>query len=240
MRFAILFLTLIGFLPLVALADEADQQALYEGWNQLEWQYDSVSGPALGRALDHAVGPERWDAVACFRGEWAAYYREAPLPGFNTLDQLEPGDSCWVFTAGEASYHPVGNPTLEVVADFQCSDGVPQDLVVSVTNNGNKAIDLHGVTVVVDRLIDGEKPQGSVFFIEPLAPEYDPLPPKETATLTGLISTLPGEEPLDYSADDIIVEVEVVGEADGQPLEEPLSVTFDSYPGCPDLDDAGT
>lgn len=80
---------------------------LFEGWNPLVWP-----GPTIGTveevigALDVAVEPDAWDSVAYYSDGWLQTFRDAPLPGFNTLTELQPDRDIWLFLNEQAEFFP--------------------------------------------------------------------------------------------------------------------------------------
>jgi CSLREA domain-containing protein len=80
---------------------------LFEGWNPLVWP-----GQRLGTVeeviagLDAAIEPDVWDSVAHYSDAWYQTFREAPLPSFNTLTELQLGWDIWLFLTAEAEFLP--------------------------------------------------------------------------------------------------------------------------------------
>jgi hypothetical protein len=84
---------------------------LFEGWNLIVWP-----GPALGSAdaliahLNGAVAPPVWESIARYdavEGAWLQTFRMAPLPSFNTLNSVVPGQTAWLFVTDSAVLAPV-------------------------------------------------------------------------------------------------------------------------------------
>jgi hypothetical protein len=73
--------------------------------------YVGVPAPAelvdLATFLSQRTDPDDWQALARYEGgEWAVYLRDAPLPQFNTLEQVVEGLDYWLFTTGDAVLSP--------------------------------------------------------------------------------------------------------------------------------------
>jgi photosystem II stability/assembly factor-like uncharacterized protein len=86
-------------------------QGLFEGWNQLPaWPGGAIDGPgAIVAALDAAVssagrGAAPWQSIAWYDGAaWLQTFAAAPLPSFNTLTAIEPGEDYWLFVTQDAT-----------------------------------------------------------------------------------------------------------------------------------------
>jgi hypothetical protein len=100
---------------LLASGDSAERyypdgytMTLFEGWNQtVPWQgLEAASVPEVLELLGTAVFPAYWDSVAHYEddaGVWQQTFRDAPLPGFNTLEAIAEGEQYWIFVFAEAS-----------------------------------------------------------------------------------------------------------------------------------------
>jgi uncharacterized protein YkwD len=82
--------------------------ALYEGWTHLAtWEGPEVAGvPAIAAFLAQGIDPDSWVTVAEYdvsAGTWRQLLKDAPLDSFNTLDELAPGASYWIYSTTDAS-----------------------------------------------------------------------------------------------------------------------------------------
>jgi hypothetical protein len=76
----------------------------FEGWNLIEnWpgsalhSDDDGGWDEIGAYFDSNSQPNTWTALALFSGgEWRQRFTVAPLPAFQTLDDIGPGDDVWV------------------------------------------------------------------------------------------------------------------------------------------------
>jgi plastocyanin len=85
---------------------------LYEGWNL---PVDEWSGPILESArgeieigvfFNANVEPLVWEALAVYeprKGLWEQYFRNPPLPAFQTLGAIYPGEAVWIFVTSDAT-----------------------------------------------------------------------------------------------------------------------------------------
>jgi hypothetical protein len=81
---------------------------LFEGWNEIDpWMgvnLEGVTGVVDG--LSSAVSPDVWEAIAHFDNPtqvWTQTFKDAPLPDFNTLGEVEAGSIYWIFVTGDAT-----------------------------------------------------------------------------------------------------------------------------------------
>jgi hypothetical protein len=77
---------------------------LFEGWNRGIWTGGEVDAEMLLEVLDDGSDPETIDAVAYWDAdgeEWLTFYREAPLPAFQTLRGVGHGMEYWFFALGD-------------------------------------------------------------------------------------------------------------------------------------------
>ena len=79
---------------------------LFEGWNlAADWTGPATEGvDEVIAFLNGAVAPPVWQTVAWYDGAaWLQTFEQAPLPSFNTLASLDPGQDYWLFATGEAT-----------------------------------------------------------------------------------------------------------------------------------------
>jgi Zn-dependent metalloprotease len=82
----------------------------YEGWNLIAgWPgpplvaHDETGDDQISDYFDANSDPNVWTALAVYAdGAWGQRFSSAPLPAFQTLDLLEPGDDLWVSVSEEA------------------------------------------------------------------------------------------------------------------------------------------
>jgi D-alanyl-D-alanine carboxypeptidase len=79
---------------------------LFEGWNPVTWDASGVFGTgsvvASANASVHGTG---WVSVAAHRGSgWLQTFANAPLPAFNTLPDIAPGEAVWLSASGEGLF----------------------------------------------------------------------------------------------------------------------------------------
>jgi hypothetical protein len=82
--------------------------ALFEGWNEIHpWMGVSLEGvTGVVDGLSSAVSPDVWEAIAHFDNPtqvWTQTFKDAPLPDFNTLGEVEAGSIYWIFVTGDAT-----------------------------------------------------------------------------------------------------------------------------------------
>jgi hypothetical protein len=81
---------------------------LFEGWNLInngDWPGPALAGDDI-TAFFNANLEGDWEALAVFNtdtDQWEQRFFDAPLPSFNTLTEVEPGDDLWIFVPGDAT-----------------------------------------------------------------------------------------------------------------------------------------
>lgn len=77
---------------------------LFEGWNPVNsWGGPALQGDGITDYLNTRVEPNTWEAAARFNGEvWQQRFKAPPLPSFNTLNEIEPGQQIWLFVLQDA------------------------------------------------------------------------------------------------------------------------------------------
>jgi hypothetical protein len=77
---------------------------LFEGWTPIQnWGGPTLLGDAITLYLNENVDPNTWEAAAHFTGSmWEQRFKAPPLPSFNTLNEIEPGDQIWIFALQDA------------------------------------------------------------------------------------------------------------------------------------------
>jgi hypothetical protein len=94
---------------------------LFEGWT-LPWppDFDGWPGPTLSDGQDDAlrggdeitaffdanVDPNVWEALAVYDPDtelWGQHFNDPPLPAFQTLGTINPGDDLWIFATTDAT-----------------------------------------------------------------------------------------------------------------------------------------
>jgi plastocyanin len=87
---------------------------LFEGWNLVaEWPGPELSDGQAARGTDEItaffeanIDPPIWDALAAYDPSadmWGQHFADPPLPAFQTLDTLSPGDDLWIFVLSDAT-----------------------------------------------------------------------------------------------------------------------------------------
>jgi plastocyanin len=122
---------------------------LFEGWNPInDWPGPELEGDGITEYFDTNVDGE-WDALAYYNTEtemWEQRFQDPPLPSFNTLNVIEPGNDIWIFVPTDATLtiSPDGGgggvQTLEISAEgLAFSTDVlmaePGEVEVEFTNN---------------------------------------------------------------------------------------------------------
>jgi hypothetical protein len=94
-----------------------DSFALFEGWTQpgdSGWPGPPLGGGAgaprgedeITAYFDAHVDPVVWTALALYdpdAGLWGQHFRNPPLPAFQTLHEINPGDALWIFATTDAT-----------------------------------------------------------------------------------------------------------------------------------------
>jgi hypothetical protein len=77
---------------------------LFEGWTPIQsWGGPTLLGDGITVYLNENVDPNTWDAAAHFNGSmWEQRFKAPPLPSFNTLNEIQPGDQVWIFALQDA------------------------------------------------------------------------------------------------------------------------------------------
>jgi hypothetical protein len=73
---------------------------LFEGWSPISsWGGPSLEGDAITEYLNTHVDPNTWNAAARFAGTegWQQRFKDPPLPSFNTLNDIAPGQRIWMY-----------------------------------------------------------------------------------------------------------------------------------------------
>jgi hypothetical protein len=177
MRWLVLVLaaavTLAGSTASTAAAPARGQVDLFEGWNlAADWAGPSTEGvdQVIG-FLNGAVAPPVWETVAWYdSANWLQTFEQAPLPSFNTLGSLQPGEDYWLFTTGEATLTlaeaGLGDFRLNEVGFLPAEDDAPFVELINVSAElasfGGLTLESQGEQFV---LPDGTVPAGGVVLV---------------------------------------------------------------------------
>jgi V8-like Glu-specific endopeptidase len=89
--------------------DPGDGIEVFEGWNPVrDWsgpqlQSEDPGDDEISDYLNSNMDPPAWMTVARYDGGfWSQRFKEAPLPAFQTLDVVRPGDDLWLFVSDRA------------------------------------------------------------------------------------------------------------------------------------------
>jgi hypothetical protein len=72
-----------------------------------DWEGPAITGvPEIAEFFAGVVQPDSWVTVAEFdvaEAKWRQLSKDAPLQSFNTLDELVPRASYWIYSTSDAS-----------------------------------------------------------------------------------------------------------------------------------------